>query len=117
LQTHELVLVEVYVETEGTLLRFWYPLKCLERIDGTTKPPLNAHTVNMFKLHTNLVSLEASLSHLYCRTAFLQILNAYNNMDTLDMAIKNGVEVETSKRRSAQVFEDLDLENLQVINY
>lgn len=48
---NELVQVETYVETEGLLLRFWYPLKDLEKPTSVAKPQLNSTTVNMLKLH------------------------------------------------------------------
>jgi len=119
---NELILLEIYVETEGNLLRFWYPLKCLERLGGSKKPALNGNNVNLFKLHNNLMSLESSLSQLYCRTAFLRILNTCYVDSTESSSIpsslsnSNSDAVESSRSRTLlSALEELDLENLKVI--
>jgi len=51
-QGHDLVLVETYIESEGVLVRFWYPVTSLDKRDGGKKPTLSTNTVNMFKLHS-----------------------------------------------------------------
>lgn len=51
-QAYDLVLVETYIESEGVLVRFWYPVSCLDKSPANKKPMLSTTTVNMFKLHS-----------------------------------------------------------------
>jgi hypothetical protein len=43
------------VESEGILIRFWYPVSGLDKPQVQKKPNLNSSTVNMFKLHRYII--------------------------------------------------------------
>lgn len=74
-EPNEIVQVECYLQNEGALVRFWYPVMCLER-----PPPgyrkvsslRGADAANML-IHRQLLKCESSLVSMYCRRALLSV--------------------------------------------
>jgi E3 ubiquitin-protein ligase HECTD4 len=82
----ELVQVETYLETEGSLVHYWYPVSALE------KPPkghqhaqknLTAASIDNLTFHRVLLQSEVKLSCLYCRMALLSLVNYSKPSDVL----------------------------------
>ena len=74
-QPSECVQVECYLQNEGALVRFWYPVVYLERPPpGYRKSSAlrGSDAANML-VHRELLRCEAALSSMYCRRALLLI--------------------------------------------
>ncbi|CAL8117604.1 unnamed protein product [Orchesella dallaii] len=115
--THDLVLVETYIESEGVLVRFWYPVSSLDKTQSGKKPTLSTNTVNMFKLHSNLISMESSLCHLYSRACYLSIAQHCTKNIFLfehDSIVEN--ERLRASSIAAQIAHDFDFESVQILS-
>ncbi len=74
-QSNEIIQIECYLQNEGALVRFWYPVVYLERPPpGYRKSPAlrGADAANML-VHRELLQCERSLASLYCRRALLRV--------------------------------------------
>ncbi|ODM93291.1 putative E3 ubiquitin-protein ligase HECTD4, partial [Orchesella cincta] len=116
-QGHDLVLVETYIESEGVLVRFWYPVSSLDKTQSGKKPTLSTNTVNMFKLHSNLISMESSLCHLYSRACYLSIAQhcTQNIFACEEQSIVENERLRVSSI-AAQIAHDFDLESVQILS-
>ena len=88
LQSSECVQVECYLQNEGALVRFWYPVVYLERPPpGYRKSSAlrGSDAANML-VHRELLRCEAALSSMYCRRALLLIQRSskHTNEELLD---------------------------------
>lgn len=87
-QSSECVLVECYLQNEGALVRFWYPVIYLERPPpGYRKSSAlrGSDAANML-VHRELLRCEAALTSMYCRRALLlvQRSSTHTNEELLD---------------------------------
>ena len=88
LQSNECVQVECYLQNEGALVRFWYPVVYLERPPpGYRKSSAlrGSDAANML-VHRELLRCEAALSSMYCRRTLLlvQQSSSHTNEELLD---------------------------------
>lgn len=72
-EAEEIIQVETYLQNEGVLVRFWYPVVYLERPPtGYRKSSsLRAGDASSMLVHRQLLRCEASLVSMYCRRALL----------------------------------------------
>ena len=71
----ETVQVECYLQNEGALVRFWYPVMCLERPPPGYRKASSlrgADAANML-VHRQLLKCESALVSMYCRQALLMV--------------------------------------------
>ena len=76
-ESTNLVQVETYLENEGVLVRYWYPLDMLEKPPkGARKsniPILRSQSINVY-MHRALIKYENSLAMKYCQGALVNLL-------------------------------------------
>eukprot|EP00800_Vazella_pourtalesii_P003218 TRINITY_DN1323_c0_g1_i3.p1 TRINITY_DN1323_c0_g1~~TRINITY_DN1323_c0_g1_i3.p1 ORF type:complete len:2260 (+),score=553.45 TRINITY_DN1323_c0_g1_i3:560-6781(+) len=76
-ETTNLVQVETYLENEGVLVRYWYPLDLLEKPPkGARKsniPILRSQSINVY-MHRALILYENALTMKYCQCALVNLL-------------------------------------------
>ena len=77
-ETTNLVQVETYLENEGVLVRYWYPLDLLEKPPkGARKsniPILRSQSINVY-MHRALIKYENALTMKYCQSALISLLS------------------------------------------
>ncbi|XP_055995500.1 probable E3 ubiquitin-protein ligase HECTD4 isoform X2 [Ostrea edulis] len=116
--SNEIVQVEVYLRSEGVLVRFWYPIEMLERPpQGLRKSSITGgqilDTSNIF-IHRELLNCESVLAKMYCRTALLKLIDHCNSpaMDIVSCSASLG----SGMAASAALLQQLDIENLQLLS-
>ena len=74
-QSNKVIQVECYLQNEGALVRFWYPVVYLERLPpGYRKSPaLRGADAASMLVHRELLQCERSLAGLYCGRALLRV--------------------------------------------
>ncbi|XP_062590799.1 probable E3 ubiquitin-protein ligase HECTD4 isoform X2 [Saccostrea cucullata] len=116
--SNEIVQVEVYLRSEGVLVRFWYPIEMLERPpQGLRKSSITGgqilDTSNVF-IHRELLSSESVLAKMFCRTALLKLIDHCNSpaMEIVSCSASLG----SGMAASAALLQQLDIENLQLLS-
>ncbi len=121
-KANQIIQVETYLQAEGILVRFWYPLSWLQKPDqNQAKGDLGteAQTINLKScdIHRELINNEFVLSRLYCRESYLNLLK-FSREQCIGEAIPpilgkcNSAEA-TMFTSSILMLQDIDLENLQ----
>lgn len=76
-ESTNLVQVETYLENEGLLVRYWYPLDILEKppkgARKSNSPVLRSQAMNIY-MHRALIKSELSLTYKYCQNALVNLL-------------------------------------------
>ncbi len=120
-EAHQLVEVETYLAAEGILVRYWYPLTCLQRPDqGRQKGELvaEAQVVNLssHEIHRELINNDFVLSRLFCRQAYLNLLRFARFHPLLPRStskLQRTTSAEmTMFTSSILLLQDIDMENL-----
>lgn len=112
--------METYLQSEGVLVRFWYPLETLERPpQGYRKSTLVGHqpldTSSIF-IHREVLTVESSLARMHCRTALLELITHCNSPAMEVSATCSTANLGSSMAASAALLQDLDIENLQLLS-
>ena len=83
--TNELVQVETYLRLEGMLVRFWYPLSVLEKVQDTGKRTAVTGTqiINISNdlVHRELLSWEFASTRIFCREAYINLIQQSRNKE------------------------------------
>ena len=118
---NELVQVETYLQFEGVLVRFWYPITQLERPPDRCKKTgvTGAQVVNInnFLVHKELLSWEFAATRLNCRRAYITLIEQARD-DSLPsyVCVEENSSMATMIRSSIMLFQDIDMENFQYIS-
>ncbi|GAB6029828.1 putative E3 ubiquitin-protein ligase HTD4 [Chamberlinius hualienensis] len=88
-QHTELVQLEIYLRSEGVLVRYWYPIEVLERPPtGINRSSANTSNqmidTNNTAVHRELIYWENALSRVYCRISFLELAEAVKSSSVAD---------------------------------
>ena len=83
---NELAEIETYIEEEGTVVRYWYPIDCLKKSANERQVGLRGaggqgrrNTSHSSSAQMEILNSEFILSRLYCREAFIHLLEWANN--------------------------------------
>ena len=114
---NELVQVESYLKLEGILVRFWYPLRDLEKPHDSSKKTAVTGTqvvnINNNAVHRELLSWEFASSRINCREAYITLLEQSKNPDLPTyICVDESSSMATMIKSSIMLFQDIDIENL-----
>uniref|UniRef100_T1J2Q6 HECT domain-containing protein n=1 Tax=Strigamia maritima TaxID=126957 RepID=T1J2Q6_STRMM len=112
----ELVQVETYLNSEGILIRYWYPVEILERpLPGHQRGNLKGSQVldiSNIQIHRELLQCELILVKSYCRHSLLKLIDHCNSPDFST----ESTSLSTAMAASAALLQELDVENLQLLS-
>ena len=119
--TNELVQVETYLRLEGMLVRFWYPLSVLEKVQDTGKRTAVTGTqiINISNdlVHRELLSWEFASTRIFCREAYINLIQQSRNKELPTyITVNENSSMSTMFNSSIMMFQDIDMENLQCIS-
>ncbi len=105
---NELIEVESYVETDGVLMRFWYPIDALEKCNSTSK----GKKADQKRVLSELLNTEFILSRLMCRRSYLTLVELARHMDitTISPAMEDPDKINTLTS-NILLLQDWDIEN------
>ena len=112
-KANELVEVETYIESDGIIVRFWYPVEALKKSTNESHSSSAYKMKNMAHLQSELLNSEFILSRLYCRRAYLGLLK-WANDDNFNLVSTDEANVELNATLMSNVLllQDWDIENL-----
>ena len=118
---NELVQVETYLRLEGMLVRFWYPLNALEKVQDTGKRTAvtGTHMVNITNdlVHRELLSWEFASTRILCTEAYITLIQQSRNKELpTHIIVDENSSMSTMINSSIMMFHDIDMENLQYIS-
>ena len=118
---NELVQVETYLRLEGMLVRFWYPLNVLEKVQDTGKRTAvtGNQIVNITNdmVHRELLSWEFASTRIFCREAYITLIQQAINPELPQLInVDENSSMSTMINSSIMMFQDIDMENLQYIS-
>ena len=110
---NELVEVETYLEADGIIVRFWYPLDALTKSNNESSHSSQSKLKSMSNLQSQLLNTEFILSRLYCRDAFLGLLKWANDDNfNLVSSDESNVELNATLMSNVLLLQEFDVENL-----
>jgi hypothetical protein len=123
-RANELIQVETYLRGDGVLVRFWYPLSWLEKPNDsrqrkTTITGLHSVDVHNSNVHKELLNAEFALSRMFCRDAYLHLVQHSRNADLtscLPPENKPNSSMMAMLTSSIMLLQDIDVENIQYIS-
>lgn len=110
---NELVEVETYLEADGIIVRFWYPLDALTKCNNESSHSSQSKLKSMSHLQSQLLNTEFILSRLYCREAFLGLLKWANDDNfNLVSSDESNIELNATLMSNVLLLQEFDVENL-----
>jgi hypothetical protein len=112
---NELVEVETYIEEDGTIVRYWYPIDCLKKTATSAKISRKKGLTEK-KSQSDLLNCEFILSRLYCRQAYLALVKVANE-DTSSLVLEPDADSEHLATLTSNILmlQDWDIETLLYI--
>ena len=114
-RVNELVEVETYLEADGIIVRFWYPVDALKKSNIEHNSP-KSKSRSLATLQSELMNMEFILSRLYCREAYLGLLQWANDENfNLVSTDESNIELNATLMSNVLLLQDWDVENLLYI--
>ena len=110
---NELVEIETYIEEEGTVVRFWYPIDCLKKSANERQVSSGQANSSQNLQISEILNIEFILSRLYCREAFVQLLEWANN-ETFSQ-VKSDDQMNPELQCNILLLQEWDIENLSYL--
>ncbi len=107
---NELAEIETYIEEDGTVVRYWYPIDYLKK-SSNERQVARGHKNFSASATEELFSCEFILSRLYCREAFLGFLLCANK-NALNVTALHSPEMHATLMSNVLLLQEWDVENL-----
>ena len=110
---NELVEVETYLEADGIIVRFWYPIDALTKSNNESSHSSQSKLKSLSNLQSQLLNTEFILSRLYCRQAYATLLK-WANDDNFNL-VSSDESINATLMSNVLLLQEFDIENIETL--
>ena len=110
---NELAEIETYLEEDGTVVQYWYPIDFLKKSSNERQVAKGRQTFSK-AVQRDLLNCEFILSRLYCREAFTSVLEWINNHKFANdcLSMENSGVLGSTLTSNILLLQEWDVENI-----